>query len=76
MKYEIKRIEESKNIDITEEYLNDIIRKPGELQKELDNCIRRSDSLTSAVFVKVKPFLNERVESIIKPQLLIRLKTY
>jgi hypothetical protein len=69
MRYEIKRIEESKNIDVTEEYLRDTIRKPGELQKELDNYIKRNQSLTPAVFVKVKPFINERVESIIKPQL-------
>jgi hypothetical protein len=30
--------------------------------------------LTSAVFVKVKPFLNERVESIIKPQLIDQIE--
>jgi predicted nucleic acid-binding Zn-ribbon protein len=54
--------------------LRDTISKPGELQKELENYIRRNTSLDPAVFVKVKPFLNERVESIIKPQLIDQIE--
>ena len=49
--------------------MRDTTNKPGELQKELEKYIRQNTSLDPAVFVKIKPFLNERVESIIKLQL-------
>ena len=54
--------------------MRDTISKPGELQKELEKYIRRNDSFTSDVFVKVKRFLNERVESIIKLQLIDQIE--
>ena len=74
MKYEIKRIEETKNINATEDYLTDITRHPDEIQKELHHYIQRNQYLTPALFVKLKPFINERVESIIKSQLIEQIE--
>ena len=54
--------------------MRDTIGKPGELQKEVDKYIERNHSLTPAVLVKVKEFLNERVESIIKQQLIDKIE--
>ena len=61
---------------IRDSYLNSIISIPGEIQKELENYIKRyqNEYITPVLYVKVKPFLNEQIETLVKSQLTEQIK--
>ena len=73
MRKEVKFVTEI-NVDEIEDHLKNEINKPGELQKELDSYIRRNMVLRPEVYVKLKSFLHERIESIIKPHIIYEIE--